>query len=84
MTDREMNELDQRDPDQKVSDWAQRMQDEGAWQQFKGSIREHWGDLTDDEMDQSRGSLEQLIGAIKEKTGETTDSIRDAIQKMAA
>ena len=60
------------------------MQDEGSWQQFKGSVREHWGDLTDDEMDQGRGNLEQLIGTIKEKTGEATDSIREAIRRMAA
>ncbi len=84
MTDREMNEVDQRDMDQELSDWAQKMQDEGAWQQFKGSIREHWGDLTDDEMDQGRGSLEQLVGTIKEKTGEASDSILDAIRRMAA
>lgn len=89
MTDRDSGELgrDYSQPEQyadDMADWGQRMQDEGTWQRFKGSVREQWGDLTDDEVEQGRGNLEQLIGSIKQKTGEATDSIRDAIRRMAA
>ncbi len=72
------------DLDRAMSDWSQRMQDEGAWQEFKGSLKSKWGDLTDDELDQGRGNLEELIGTIKRKTGEAGEVVRDAIRKMAA
>ncbi len=72
------------DFDRAVSDWSQRMQDEGAWQEFKGSLKAKWADLTDDELDQGRGNLEELIGTIKRKTGEAGEAVRDTIRRMAA
>jgi uncharacterized protein YjbJ (UPF0337 family) len=89
MTERDTSEFD-RDYSQPeeladdMADWGHRMEDEGTWQRFRGSVREKWGDLTDDEVDQGRGNLDQLIGTIKEKTGEATDSVRDAIRRMAS
>jgi len=41
----------------------------GKWRQFKGSIQEKWGELTDDELDQINGEREQLIGKLQEKYG---------------
>jgi uncharacterized protein YjbJ (UPF0337 family) len=57
-------------------DWEDRLQDEGAWQRVKGKIRETWGDLTDDEMEQARGNFDQFAGRVKEKTGETAEDIQ--------
>lgn len=42
---------------------------EGNWTQFKGKAREHWGELTDDEVAKAEGNREQLIGLIQEKYG---------------
>ena len=28
---------------------------EGNWKQFKGKVKEKWGDLTDDDLDQAAG-----------------------------
>jgi len=42
---------------------------QGNWKQFKGSIQERWGDLTNDEVDQIEGKREQLAGKIQEKYG---------------
>jgi uncharacterized protein YjbJ (UPF0337 family) len=61
-------------------DWDSRLADEGRWQQVRGRIRETWGTVTDDELDQSRGSWDRLVGAIKEKTGETADTISDKLR----
>ena len=42
---------------------------EGNWKQFKGKIKEKWGELTDDEIDKMEGSREQFEGKIQEKYG---------------
>ncbi|RNF32963.1 CsbD family protein [Paracoccus methylarcula] len=42
---------------------------QGKWQQFKGTVKEKWGDLTDDEIDQIDGNREKLSGKLQEKYG---------------
>ena len=42
---------------------------EGNWKQLKGKVREQWGKLTDDELDQIAGKRDQLIGRIQESYG---------------
>ncbi|MGH7584735.1 MAG: CsbD family protein, partial [Gemmatimonadales bacterium] len=37
----------------------------GNWNQLKGKVRERWGELTDDEIDQIEGEREQLVGALQ-------------------
>jgi uncharacterized protein YjbJ (UPF0337 family) len=41
----------------------------GNWKQLKGKIKEKWGSLTDDELDQFEGKKDQLVGKIQEKYG---------------
>jgi uncharacterized protein YjbJ (UPF0337 family) len=41
----------------------------GKWHQLKGSVREKWGELTDDDVDKVGGSVERLIGTIQERYG---------------
>ncbi len=41
----------------------------GNWTQFKGKLREKWGDLTDDDMARLEGNREQLVGRIQERYG---------------
>lgn len=42
---------------------------QGNWQQVKGSAKERWGELTDDELMESEGNYDQLVGKIQEKYG---------------
>jgi uncharacterized protein YjbJ (UPF0337 family) len=42
---------------------------EGNWKQFRGKIKEHWGRLTDDELDVIGGRKDQLAGRIQEAYG---------------
>ena len=44
---------------------------EGKWKQLRGSVREKWGDLTDDELDQIAGKRDKLSGFLQEKYGYT-------------
>ena len=45
----------------------------GQWHQLKGEVREQWGKLTDDDLDQIQGRTEQLIGRIQERYGIARD-----------
>lgn len=46
---------------------------EGQWKQFKGSIKERWGDLTDDRIDQAAGQRDKFVGLIQEQYGISRD-----------
>lgn len=41
----------------------------GQWKQIKGSIKEQWGKLTDDDLTQLEGNSEQLAGRLQERYG---------------
>ena len=42
---------------------------EGQWKQIKGRVKQQWGRLTDDELDQMTGSYDELAGLIQERYG---------------
>ena len=41
----------------------------GNFKQLKGKIKQQWGKLTDDEIDQMEGSAEILVGKLQERYG---------------
>lgn len=41
----------------------------GKWKQLRGSAKQAWGKLTDDDLDQIEGNKDKLIGKIQEKYG---------------
>lgn len=45
----------------------------GQWTQLKGQVREQWGKLTNDDLDQIEGRSEQLVGRIQERYGIARD-----------
>lgn len=42
---------------------------EGKWKQVKGSAREKWGKLTDDDLTVIAGRKDQFIGKLQERYG---------------
>lgn len=52
----------------------------GKWKEFKGGVRNLWGKVTEDEIDQTHGSFTKLSGIIQSKYGESKESIS---QKLA-
>jgi uncharacterized protein YjbJ (UPF0337 family) len=42
---------------------------EGKWRQIRGQLREWWGELTDDELDQAAGNADRVIGLLQERYG---------------
>jgi uncharacterized protein YjbJ (UPF0337 family) len=41
----------------------------GQWMQLKGKVREKWGKLTNDDVDEIQGRTQQLVGLIQERYG---------------
>jgi len=55
---------------------------QGNWMQLKGRVKERWGKLTDDEIDQIDGQLDQLSGKIQERYGKSRDAVRREIESF--
>jgi uncharacterized protein YjbJ (UPF0337 family) len=56
-----------------VMDWNRV---EGNWKQVKGKVKEKWGQLTSDDLDNIAGKREQLEGKIQERYGIAKDQVR--------
>jgi uncharacterized protein YjbJ (UPF0337 family) len=54
---------------------------QGNWQQFKGRLRESWGDLTDDDIARIEGNQEQLVGRIQERYGIARDEAQAQVDE---
>jgi uncharacterized protein YjbJ (UPF0337 family) len=52
----------------------------GNWNQIKGSIKQKYGSLTDDDLTYAEGKEEELIGRIQSKVGKSREEIRAEIQ----
>jgi len=42
---------------------------EGKWKQLKGSVRQKWGELTDDDLTMIAGSRDKFVGKLQERYG---------------
>ncbi|MEX2092351.1 MAG: CsbD family protein [Pirellulales bacterium] len=54
----------------------------GHWDSLKGKIKEHWGQITDDELAEVEGQYDQLVGLIQQKTGEARQQIKKIIDEL--
>jgi uncharacterized protein YjbJ (UPF0337 family) len=43
----------------------------GKWKQVRGSVKEQWGKLTDNDLDQIEGKRDKLVGKLQEEYGYT-------------
>ena len=41
----------------------------GTWQQLKGRVKQQWGKLTDQDLEQLQGHVEELAGKIQQRYG---------------
>jgi uncharacterized protein YjbJ (UPF0337 family) len=53
----------------------------GKWKQVKGSVKEKWGKLTDDDLDMIAGQHEQLLGKIQERYGITKEEATKQVKE---
>lgn len=54
----------------------------GGWNQFKGQIKEKWGQLTDNDLTQAEGNVEKLVGVIQQKTGAARREVEAFFDQM--
>ena len=47
---------------------------EGKWKEMRGQVKEWWGKLTDDELEQANGNAEQIVGLLQQKYGYTREA----------
>ena len=42
---------------------------QGKWDQLKGSVKQQWGDLTDDDLTHIQGDRDRMAGKLQERYG---------------
>jgi uncharacterized protein YjbJ (UPF0337 family) len=52
----------------------------GNWKQAKGTVKEQWGKLTDDDLTVIEGKRDQLIGRIQERYGVAKDEAETQVK----
>lgn len=55
----------------------------GKWTEFKGEVRKAWGNLTGDELEQTKGDLTAIKGLIQQKYGESQTDIHQRLAEIA-
>jgi len=56
----------------------------GDWKQLKGTVRERWGELTNDDVDRVAGEREQLIGRLQKRYGIARDKAEQQVDDFVA
>lgn len=56
---------------------------EGKWDQLKGSVKEKWGKLTDDDLMVIKGNRDKLMGKLQEKYGFTQERVEQELDTFS-
>ncbi len=54
----------------------------GKWKQFRGEVKETWGELTDDDLDRIDGASDKLAGKIQERYGYSKEKAEDEVNRF--
>jgi uncharacterized protein YjbJ (UPF0337 family) len=54
----------------------------GKWKQIRGSVKETWGKLTDDDLDQIEGASDKLAGKLQERYGYSKEKVDNEIKQF--
>ncbi len=55
---------------------------EGHWTEFRGKLKEHWGKLTDDDLDVIAGKRDQLLGILQQRYGTAKDELEREVKEF--
>ena len=54
----------------------------GKWKEIKGSVKEQWGNLTDNDLTEIEGQQEKLVGLLQSKYGYSKDKAEEEYNKF--
>jgi len=54
----------------------------GKWKEIKGSVKEQWGNLTDNDLTEIEGKQEKLVGLLQSKYGYSKDKAEEEYKKF--
>lgn len=57
---------------------------EGKWKQLKGSVKQQWGKLTDDDLTFINGRGEELVGKVQERYGIAREEAQRRVNEFLA
>jgi uncharacterized protein YjbJ (UPF0337 family) len=49
---------------------------QGKWKQIRGQVKQRWGKLTDNQLNQISGQYEELVGLVQEQYGYTMEQAK--------
>jgi uncharacterized protein YjbJ (UPF0337 family) len=47
----------------------------GSWQQFKGEIKQKWGQFTDNDLLEAEGDYDKFLGVVQKRYGEKREEV---------
>lgn len=53
----------------------------GDWNIIKGSLKQKWATLTDDDLQFIEGKQDELLGRIQKRTGQSREAVEAAIKE---
>ena len=54
----------------------------GNWRNYKGRLKEKWGELTDDDLDKIDGKRDQLLGTLQNRYGRSKEIAEREIREF--
>lgn len=54
----------------------------GKWLEIKGEVQKAWGQLTDDELTQTKGDMTAIGGLIQQKYGSQTEKYAEKLSSI--
>ena len=58
-----------------------RQQLQGNWKQIKGRVKQKWGELTNDDLDEIEGRWQVLVGKIQERYGKDRAAAEEEVEQ---
>lgn len=55
---------------------------EGKWEEIKGKLRQTWGKITDNDLQEIKGDQEVIFGKLQQYYGYTKEEIKEQIDKL--
>ncbi|RFM27861.1 CsbD family protein [Deminuibacter soli] len=54
----------------------------GKWNEWKGKIKQAYGDLTEDDLKYEEGKDDELLGRLQQKLGKSKDELADWLKSL--